>query len=104
MVRIDVKKASHISVQLCCSFRCILQVEERMDLLGRIKAFVDTIDHCSLAKDVSMLLDRELQMLHRGTDLGQEYMEGMRKRLSNQFTKLVIRLNSDARNGAGYHA
>ena len=64
-------------------------------MLEKIKAFVDAIDHCSLAKDVSMLLDRELQMLHRGTDLGHEFMEGMRKRLSNQFTKLVMRLNSD---------
>ncbi|KAL7553595.1 hypothetical protein ACHAWF_016898 [Thalassiosira exigua] len=67
----------------------------RIELLGRIKAFVDAIDHCGLAKDVSSLLDRELQMLRRGTDLGPEFMDGMRKRLSNQFTKLVTRLNSE---------
>ena len=76
------------------------QVEERIRLLGRIKAFVDKVEHSSLAEDVSMLLDRELQMLHQCTDIGQEFMEGMRVRLFNQFTKLVMRLNSDACNGA----
>jgi hypothetical protein len=43
-----------------------------------------------------MLVNRELQMLQQGTDLGHDVMEGMRKRLSNQFTKLVTRLNADA--------
>ncbi|KAL3807949.1 hypothetical protein ACHAXA_006169, partial [Cyclostephanos tholiformis] len=78
----------------------VKSVEERIRLLGRIKAFVDKVEHSSLAEDVSMLLDRELQMLHQCTDIGQEFMEGMRVRLFNQFTKLVMRLNSDACNGA----
>jgi len=73
--------------------------EMRIGLLEKIKAMIENIDHCAPAKDVVSLLDRELQMLYRGTDLGPEFMDAMRKRLSNQFTKLVIRLNSDASNG-----
>ncbi len=65
-------------------------------MLERIKAMVETIDHCGLAKDVCSLLDRELQMLHRGTDLGPEFINGMIKCLSNQFTKLVMRLSSES--------
>jgi len=57
----------------------------------------ENADHCGLAKDVCGLLDRELQMLHNGTDLGPEFMDGMRKRLSNQFIKLMTRLNSECR-------
>mmetsp|Transcript_12061 Transcript_12061/g.25936 ORF Transcript_12061/g.25936 Transcript_12061/m.25936 type:complete len:291 (+) Transcript_12061:18-890(+) len=75
------------------------KVGNRIKLLENIKAMVETIDHCGLAKDICALLDRELQMLHRGTDLGPEFMDGMRNRLSNQFTKLLVRLNSDAING-----
>lgn len=42
-------------------------------------------------------MDRELQMLHKGTDLGPEFMDAMRKRLSNQFAKLIRkRLNIDS--------
>eukprot|EP00581_Thalassiosira_minuscula_P030094 CAMPEP_0183776886 /NCGR_PEP_ID=MMETSP0739-20130205/47813_1 /TAXON_ID=385413 /ORGANISM="Thalassiosira miniscula, Strain CCMP1093" /LENGTH=289 /DNA_ID=CAMNT_0026018859 /DNA_START=444 /DNA_END=1313 /DNA_ORIENTATION=- len=72
------------------------KVGTRIKLLERIKAMTETIDHCGLAKDVCSLLDRELQMLYRGTDLGPEFMDGMRNRLSNQFTKLVRRLNFDS--------
>lgn len=82
----------------------ITLVQTRIELLERIKALSDSIDHCGLAKDVSGLLERELQMLHEGTDLGPEFMDGMRKRLSNQFTKLVTRLNSDASNGTPMEA
>jgi hypothetical protein len=74
----------------------IFLVGARIELLERIKALVETIDYRGLAKDVCTLVNRELQMLQQGTDLGQEFMEGMRKRLSNQFTKLVTRLNSDS--------
>lgn len=72
-------------------------VGARIELLERIKALVETIDYRGLAKDVCMLVNRELQMLQQGSDLGHEFnMEGMRKRLCNQFTKLLTRLNSDA--------
>lgn len=57
---------------------------------------IEAIDYGGLAKDVCMLVNRELQILEQGTDLGHEVMEGMRKRLSNQFVKLVTRLNADA--------
>jgi len=56
---------------------------------------VDQQQHnCGLAKDVSALLDRELQMLYKGTDLGQDSTNALRRRLSNQFTKLVTRLST----------
>jgi len=55
----------------------------------------ETIDQCGLAKNVCVQLERELQMLSRNTDLGPEFMDGMRKRLSNLFTKLAAKLNSD---------
>jgi hypothetical protein len=71
-------------------------VGARIELLERIKALVETIDNRDPAKDVGMLLNRELQILQQGTDLGQECMEGMRKRLANQFIRLVTRLNSDS--------
>ena len=65
------------------------QVSARIELLERIKALLEKIDHCGLVKDVGALLDRELQMLHIGTDLGSEFMDAMRKRLSNQFARLI---------------
>ena len=47
-------------------------------MLERIKVMVETINHCELAKDVCLLLDLELQMLYRGTDLGPEFINRMR--------------------------
>jgi hypothetical protein len=74
----------------------VIEGGKRIDILQRIKVFVDSeFDHDVLAKDVNILVERELQMLHRGSDLGEEFMEGMRTRLSNQFTKLVMRESLD---------
>lgn len=74
----------------------VIEGGKRIDVLQRFKIFVENeFDHDNLAKDVNMLVERELQMLHRGSDLGEEFMEGMRTRLSNQFTKLVTRENLD---------
>ncbi|KAL9190847.1 hypothetical protein ACHAXT_000553 [Thalassiosira profunda] len=73
-------------------------VSTRIAVLERIKALVETIEPCSITKDVCSLVDRELQMLQKGTDLGPELLEGLRTRLSNQFTKLITRLNADAAN------
>jgi len=64
-------------------------------LLESIRAMTDGVDQCGLAKDVASQLDRELQMLHHNTDLGPEFMDSMRTRLSNQFTKLATKLISD---------
>jgi len=69
-------------------------VETRIKLLESIKAVVETVHQSGLVKDISTQLDRELQMLHRNTDLGPEFMDGMRKRLASQFTKLATKLNS----------
>lgn len=65
----------------------------RIGTLERIKAFLETVDNSSLSKDVGTLLDRELQMLRNGADLGPELMDGLRTRLVHQFTKLIDRLN-----------
>ena len=74
----------------------VIEGGKRIDILQRIKVFVENeFDHDNLASDVNMLVERELQMLHRGSDLGEEFMEGMRTRLSNQFTKLVMRESLD---------
>ena len=67
-------------------------------MLERIKALVETIEPCSITKDVCSLVERELQMLRKGTDLGPELIQGLRTRLSNQFTKLITRLNADTAN------
>jgi len=69
-------------------------VQKRIQVLEKIKILVDQQQHnCGLAKDVSALLDRELQMLYKGTDLNDS-MNALRRRLSNQFTKLVTRLST----------
>lgn len=71
------------------------KVETRIKLLESIKAVAETVHQSGLVKDISTQLDRELQMLHRNTDLGPEFMDGMRKRLASQLTKLATKLNSD---------
>ncbi|EED95488.1 predicted protein [Thalassiosira pseudonana CCMP1335] len=68
-------------------------VRPRIELLQRIKAMMEDMDHLALAKNVTTLLDRELEMLNRGTELGNELLEGLRKRLYNQFAKLVQRVH-----------
>ena len=40
-------------------------------------------------------------MLHAGTDLGPDFMDALRKRLSNQVTKLVTKLNSEGSSVGG---
>lgn len=58
-------------------------------MLQRAKALIDrTGDHSSLASDVCLLVDRELEILN-STELGSEYLVGLRKRLLNSFAKLV---------------
>ena len=69
-----------------------LAVQKRIQVLEKIKILVDQQQHnCGLAKDISALIDRELQMLYKGTDLGADLINALRRRLSNQFTKLVTR-------------
>ena len=81
------------SLRLC-------KVQKRIQVLEKIKILVDQQQYnCGLARDVGALLDRELQMLYKGTDLGQNSMNALRRRLSNQFTKLVTR-QSTASNSA----
>eukprot|EP01082_Thalassiosira_pseudonana_P011222 g9787.t1 g9787 contig4:575245-576201(+) len=69
------------------------KIRPRIELLQRIKAMMEDMDHLALAKNVTTLLDRELEMLNRGTELGNELLEGLRKRLYNQFAKLVQRVH-----------
>ena len=40
-------------------------------------------------------------MLHKGTDLGPDLLNALRKRLSNQFTKLATKLNSNGSSAGG---
>lgn len=72
----------------------LFKVRTRIELLQRVKALVEKTDHSGLSKDVCTLVNRELEMLTRGTELGNELLEGLRKRLSNQFAKLLSKLNS----------
>ena len=85
-------------MQTSCSHLVHRSVSARIEVLERITALVETIEPCSIAKDVRSLVDRELQMLRKGTDLGPELIQGLRTRLSNQFTKLITRLNAEAAN------
>ena len=58
-------------------------------MLRQAKALIEkTGDHSSLAKDVCLLVDRELDILN-STELGSEYLVGLRKRLLNSFAKLI---------------
>lgn len=85
-----------INVSLTSRLHCYLSriaVRPRIELLQRIKAMMEDMDHLALAKNVTTLLDRELEMLNRGTELGNELLEGLRKRLYNQFAKLVQRVH-----------
>ena len=74
----------------CC------KVPTRIEILGRIKGLVEKNEHCSLARDVCTLINRELEILTRGTELSNELMEGLRLRLCNQFAKFVKKINADA--------
>lgn len=80
------------------------KVETRIQTLEKIKPLVQQ-HNFGLAKDVAGLLERELQMLRKGTnDLGSYLLVALRRRLLNQFTKLVTRLNSDAANSSNVGA
>eukprot|EP00804_Cyclotella_cryptica_P014091 CCRYP_021206-RA/>CCRYP_021206-RA protein AED:0.00 eAED:0.00 QI:34/0/0.5/1/0/0/2/181/218 len=63
----------------------------RIELLHRAKALIEKLcDHSSLAKDVCSLMDRELEMLG-ATEMGKEFMAGLRMRMLNAFAKLAMK-------------
>lgn len=70
------------------------QARSRVELLHRAKALIEELgDHSSLAKDICSLIDRESEMLH-STELGNELMAGLRKRMLNAFAKLATKTRS----------
>lgn len=70
------------------------QARSRVELLHRAKALIEELgDHSSLAKDICSLIDRESEMLD-STELGNELMAGLRKRMLNAFAKLATKTRS----------
>ncbi|KAL7521086.1 hypothetical protein ACHAWX_005779 [Stephanocyclus meneghinianus] len=70
------------------------EARSRVELLHRAKALIEELgDHSSLAKDICSLIDRESEMLH-STELGNELMAGLRKRMLNAFAKLATKTRS----------
>ena len=72
------------------------KVSIRIDLLQRVKVFLHRMHlGTTLIKDVLVLVNRELEILQRDTaELGNDMLEGMRTRLTNLFTKLVLKTNT----------
>jgi hypothetical protein len=67
------------------------QARSRVGLLHRAKALLEELgDHSSLAKDICSLIDRELVMLE-STELGNEFLAGLRRRMLNAFAKLATK-------------
>lgn len=71
-------------------------VPTRIDILQRIKVFLLRMHSTTtLAKDNIALVNRELEILQRDTsELGSDMLEGLRTRLANLFTKLVLKTNA----------
>jgi hypothetical protein len=71
---------------------------QRIELLHRAKILVDKAgDHSTLTKDVSSLLDREIEMLNN-TELGSDFLVGLRKRMLNSYAKLMTQNSSSKTN------
>ena len=68
-------------------------IPARIDSLQRVNAFLRTLHSNSIIKDILVLVTRELEILQRGTDLGNDMLEGMRTRLTNLIAKLVLKTN-----------
>ena len=69
-------------------------IPARIDLLRRTKAFLRAMHSNALIKDILVLVNRELEILERDTELGNNMLCGMRKRLSNMLAKLVLNSSS----------
>ncbi|KAL7471331.1 hypothetical protein ACHAXS_011812 [Conticribra weissflogii] len=74
-------------------------VQQRIESLERTKVIVEALNQCKLTKEVAVLLDRELELLKLGTDLGNQFLGGLRKRILHVICKLMTRLNSEAADG-----
>jgi hypothetical protein len=77
--------------------RKIDKIPARIELLQRVKLFLHRIHSSTtpLAKDILVLVNRELEILQRDTaELGNDMLEGMRLRLQNLFTKLMFKTNA----------
>jgi hypothetical protein len=69
-------------------------IPARIDLLRRTKTFLRAMHSNALVKDILTLVNRELEILERDTELGNNMLSGMRKRLSNMLAKLVLKSSS----------
>mmetsp|Transcript_12665 Transcript_12665/g.26920 ORF Transcript_12665/g.26920 Transcript_12665/m.26920 type:complete len:281 (+) Transcript_12665:87-929(+) len=70
-------------------------VQQRIESLERAKVIVEALNQCKLTKEVCALLDRELELLRLGTELGKEFLQGLRKRIVQVICKLMKKLKSD---------
>ncbi|KAL7443889.1 hypothetical protein ACHAXM_009546 [Skeletonema potamos] len=68
----------------------------RIDLLQRIKDFLHRMHFNPIVKDILVLVNRELEIITRDTELGNDMMEGLRIRLTNLFAKLLFKTNTVA--------
>ncbi|KAL7456772.1 hypothetical protein ACHAWC_009787 [Mediolabrus comicus] len=72
-------------------------IPARIDILRRTKAFLRAMHSTVLVKDILTLVNRELEILERDTELGNNMLCGMRTRLTNMLAKLVISSSVDRR-------
>jgi hypothetical protein len=69
----------------------------RIELLQRIKVFLHRMHFSTpIAKDILVLVNRELEIIQRDTELGNDVLEGMRTRLTNLFAKLLLKTNTQS--------
>ena len=69
-------------------------IPARIDLLRRTKAFLRAMQSNALVKDILVLVNRELEILERDTELGNNLLNGMRTRLTNMLAKMVLKSSS----------
>lgn len=69
-------------------------IPARIDILRRTKVFLRAMHSNALIKDILILINRELEILERDTELGNNMLIGMRTRLTNMLAKLVLKSSS----------
>ena len=71
------------------------KIPARIDLLQRIKIFLHRMHFSTtIVKDILVLVNRELEIIQRDTELGDDMLEGLRTRLTNLFANLVLKTNT----------
>ncbi|XP_066901207.1 IQ motif and ubiquitin-like domain-containing protein [Halyomorpha halys] len=63
-----------------------LEKDDRIVILNRVKQFLESIKAPECTEDMSVLIDREIKMIHLGVN--KSFLEGSRKRLEELFSYL----------------